>query len=65
MNRVEQAQHTAINVADGVGVSIVIAAIIEWVPPVTAVLTLIWAALRIYQICLDIKEKKNRPRNDT
>lgn len=56
--KIDEIQSFAVNVFDSIGVSLVIATIMQWAPPATAILTLIWAGLRIYQIRLDIKAKK-------
>ena len=51
-------------VGDGAAAGISVAAILGWLPYLTAIGSLIWLCLRIYNEVLEIKIKKRRIKED-
>lgn len=49
MSSEQQAVETAKHVGDAASVVVGIAALATWLPPVAALLTIIWTAIRIYE----------------
>ena len=46
-------------ILDGLSVSAVVATLLQWLPPLAAVLTIIWTSLRIYE-WIENRIKKGR-----
>jgi len=51
------------NVGDVLSAATVLATFTAWLPPIAALLTIIWTALRIWDWCLLRKEKEWRRKN--
>ena len=47
-------------IGDGAAVGLSVAAILQWIPHVAAVVSLVWALMRCYSEYLDIKAKRNK-----
>lgn len=54
---IDHMSETAKHVVDVFSVGALVATFFQWLPQITALLVLIWTALRIYESLLTIREK--------
>lgn len=58
MAPVEHMSETAKHVGDVFSVGALVAVFFQWLPEITALLTMFWIMLRIYESLLSIREKR-------